>query len=368
MGGIVPGPRVGIPGPHADQHKDGGTDEVATATPGANEIPKADGAGKLDDWVTVGNVAASTVESETAYGQAAAVGTDSEYARQDHTHGTPAKTAPLAHAAAHKNGGADEIATVVSAAGAIPKADGAGKIPLAFISKGSVLQHAAGQIALRFALPITVFNTDTPGATVHGVGSRIDPRLVGVTVDNVTPQNHTHPLQSQVVVEILTLAATGTLRLTGDSYDPDTGAISVADTEDIAISATGFASSAKQWEGAVTVVLSTPDTLDCTLDSFAFAPLAGGLGALTIDSITSHGNTSGATNDFRVQILKYEDGVGLTTLYDRTKTNQPSGIEWTDSRSSIGVSIGAGESIVFAVTTQRITDLTMVLSGTQDNV
>ena len=33
---------------------------------------------------------ATTVESETTFGITPAVGTDTEYARQDHTHGTPA--------------------------------------------------------------------------------------------------------------------------------------------------------------------------------------------------------------------------------------------------------------------------------------
>jgi hypothetical protein len=33
---------------HHATHQDGGTDEIATATPGANAIPKADGDGKLD--------------------------------------------------------------------------------------------------------------------------------------------------------------------------------------------------------------------------------------------------------------------------------------------------------------------------------
>ena len=37
-----------------------------------------------------GGSPATTVESETTFGIAAAVGTDTEYARQDHTHGTPA--------------------------------------------------------------------------------------------------------------------------------------------------------------------------------------------------------------------------------------------------------------------------------------
>lgn len=44
-------------GAHAASHKHGGADEVSTATPGANEIVKANGSGVLaDGWVAVGNV------------------------------------------------------------------------------------------------------------------------------------------------------------------------------------------------------------------------------------------------------------------------------------------------------------------------
>jgi hypothetical protein len=37
----------GMPGPHSAMHKHGGADEVATATPAANQIPKAGGDGKI---------------------------------------------------------------------------------------------------------------------------------------------------------------------------------------------------------------------------------------------------------------------------------------------------------------------------------
>jgi len=37
---------------HASRHQNGGADEIATATPAANAIPKADGGGKLDSWVS----------------------------------------------------------------------------------------------------------------------------------------------------------------------------------------------------------------------------------------------------------------------------------------------------------------------------
>lgn len=47
-----------------------------------------------DETGTLGIEPATTVESETTFGISPAVGTDTEYARQDHTHGTP--TAPAA--------------------------------------------------------------------------------------------------------------------------------------------------------------------------------------------------------------------------------------------------------------------------------
>lgn len=40
------------PSSHASSHQHGGADEVATATPAANAIPKADGSGSLDAWVS----------------------------------------------------------------------------------------------------------------------------------------------------------------------------------------------------------------------------------------------------------------------------------------------------------------------------
>lgn len=39
-------------GPHSTTHKHGGSDEVATATPAPNAIPKADGSGTLNAWIT----------------------------------------------------------------------------------------------------------------------------------------------------------------------------------------------------------------------------------------------------------------------------------------------------------------------------
>lgn len=47
------------PGPHGSSHQDGGSDEIATATPAANAIPKADGTGDLDiGWIDQSTITA----------------------------------------------------------------------------------------------------------------------------------------------------------------------------------------------------------------------------------------------------------------------------------------------------------------------
>ena len=66
------------------------TDVNATAPDDGDLLSWDDGSG---EWVPLAPVAgvspATTVESETAWGITPAAGTDAEYARQDHTHGSP---------------------------------------------------------------------------------------------------------------------------------------------------------------------------------------------------------------------------------------------------------------------------------------
>jgi hypothetical protein len=54
---------------HASRHKNGGADEIATATPAPSEIPKADTFGKLDGWISD---ASTTVKGLTRLSQAPA--------------------------------------------------------------------------------------------------------------------------------------------------------------------------------------------------------------------------------------------------------------------------------------------------------
>ncbi len=78
-------------GPHAPTHQDGGVDEVG-----------------------VGGLSGLLADQQT----------------------------PLAHKTSHQDGGADEVATITPAAGAIPKADGTGKIPSGFIPPIIAAPHA----------------------------------------------------------------------------------------------------------------------------------------------------------------------------------------------------------------------------------
>jgi hypothetical protein len=105
---------------HASTHQHGGADEVATATPGVNAIPKADGGGKLDSWVTANAVAGTPSLRQLGTGTTdACAGDDSRLSN--------ART-PTSHASTHQHGGSDEVATATPAANAVPKADGSSKL------------------------------------------------------------------------------------------------------------------------------------------------------------------------------------------------------------------------------------------------
>lgn len=78
------------PTAHAVSHRHGGSDEVATATPSANGIPKADSGGKLSTgWLDTGTGASQVV-----------IGNDSRLSNA---------RVPTVHASTHLSGGSDPI-------------------------------------------------------------------------------------------------------------------------------------------------------------------------------------------------------------------------------------------------------------------
>lgn len=106
------------PNSHAASHQDGGGDEVATATAGANAIPKAGAGGTLAiGWIPTGTDASSVC-----------IGNDSRL--------SDART-PTSHASSHQDGGGDEVATATAAANAIPKAGAGGTLAIGWIPTGT---------------------------------------------------------------------------------------------------------------------------------------------------------------------------------------------------------------------------------------
>jgi hypothetical protein len=137
-GQVIDGGAPGGGGNHATQHQHGGGDEVGTATPGANAIPKADAGGKLDGWIsdasttTKGLVRLAT-DGESASGEAV----DSTDSRLSN-----ART-PTAHKASHATLGGDALSPGDIGAAAASHAHTAGDLPAASTSDAGISRLAA---------------------------------------------------------------------------------------------------------------------------------------------------------------------------------------------------------------------------------
>jgi len=146
------------PTTHASSHKDGGADEVATATPAANAIPKAGGAGTLaGGWVTYGSSASTAAEgndsrfptsdeSDALQGTSGSPSNANRYVTNADARMTDAR-APTSHASTHGDGGADEIdvadlgSTSAPSSGYIPTSNGSGG--LSWQTAGAPASHAS---------------------------------------------------------------------------------------------------------------------------------------------------------------------------------------------------------------------------------
>lgn len=156
------------PPSHASSHQHSGSDEIATATPAANAIPKAGAGGDLDGgWITYGTSAttacegndsrlsdartptshasthepgggdAMTVDAAAATGSLRTLGTGAQQACAGNDSRLSDSRTPTSHASSHQNGGSDEVATATPAANAIPKAGAGGDLDGGWITYGS---------------------------------------------------------------------------------------------------------------------------------------------------------------------------------------------------------------------------------------
>lgn len=145
------------PTAHASDHQHGGSDEVATATPAANAIPKATaGAVLAAGWIpshvsTHANGGADELNVAGLSGELAdpqppkthAIDHQNAGGDEINVAGLSGLLAddqnPTAHATDHQHGGSDEVATATPAANAIPKALGTGLLDAGWIPPANQL-------------------------------------------------------------------------------------------------------------------------------------------------------------------------------------------------------------------------------------
>lgn len=105
LGDGEPIPSEGGPRAHAASHQDGGTDEIATVTPAAHAIPKADGSSKLDGWISIASTSLRgliglVATTPNAISTAGSAGASGSAADASHTHAITAATIISAMASA----------------------------------------------------------------------------------------------------------------------------------------------------------------------------------------------------------------------------------------------------------------------------
>ena len=122
------------PTAHTTSHKHGGSDEIATATPAANVIPKAGADGKL----AAGFIPTIAIAS---------------------------------HGSTHQNGGSDEIATATASANAIPKSGATGKIDIGWLPTGTTSTTVAAGNDVRIGAPPSTGFENRTDSTISVSGS-----------------------------------------------------------------------------------------------------------------------------------------------------------------------------------------------------
>lgn len=213
------------PTSHAASHQHGGSDEIATATPTANAIPKAGASGKVAaGWIPdgadataihtndTGVVAGFTTEASPAAGDFLLLERASDGAfRKTPWSSLPSGGgggAPAAHASTHQHGGSDEVATATPGANAIPKAGAGGTLASGWIDETAIdhanlantgaTSHADIDTALAAAAAHEASTANPHATSIANIGSgtlaQLNAAVVDATLDDAadprTPTTH----------------------------------------------------------------------------------------------------------------------------------------------------------------------------------
>ena len=166
--GNLPG---GAPSAHASTHQNGGSDEVATAIPAANAIPKAGAGGDLGGgWMPYGATSGTVCEGNdsrlsdprdpNAHAASHEDGSADEISVEGLSGSLADSQTPSSHAASHQHGGSDEVATATPGANAIPKAGAGGTLDAGWMPDGGERSKSITVESPSAAEDISIFFTN----------------------------------------------------------------------------------------------------------------------------------------------------------------------------------------------------------------
>ena len=164
--------------------------------------------------------------------------------------------------------------------------------------------------------------------------SEMSLQISALSVVGATTRDLTNMCYRMAFINVTTKTTNGTLRLTaqagGGSYDPITGAVTALDTEDIAITSTGWKVSTKRWYG--TVRLSAVGGLDIIINGYKTGRAEQNVPfILRMAKFITGGAGVGPT--FQVVIEKWDQVNGITTVWD--------------SNTVLGTTVVNGQQITF---------------------
>lgn len=169
------------------------------------------------------------------------------------------------------------------------------------------------------ALHVTLANPGNSSHHLFGVQGQVAAAQAvnGGSSPTVTLMNRFH-----LLVNITSIVAAGTLRITGTSYNRDTGTTAPGDTEDIVIGAglTGYYMPDKLWVGTVT--LSSVGGLSVVADLYKHGMYGEDLPDSDLIDVDLSCRSQSASNSVRLEIYHF-DGSARTNvaILDITDTN-----------------------------------------------
>lgn len=197
----------------------------------------------------------------------------------------------------------------------------------------------------------------------HNLAGVFEQQAAGQNIDGESSPDINDMGRQHLMIDITAITTPGTLRITGTSYDEDTGSTTGADTEDIVIGAgeTGFYQSAQLWQGDI--IISQQSAIVCSLDAYRFDPWGHDefLPNSTLEHFLWNGKATSPGHSIQMQAFKF-DPVARTmaTFYDVTRTSA-NGKTFGDHRHWLSgiptFAFNAGEGLYVRVITTNVEDL-----------